>query len=160
MANVAPHPELLALLQQVKDPEIPTLSLVELGVIEQAELRPDGSVYVELIPTFAGCPAIAFMALEVEQVLKNAGYTQPMVVINKHKGWDSNKITEAGRQHLLDFGLAPPPRHQGDYAVEAVVCPHCGSSRTVLKNPFGPTLCRAIHYCQDCRETFEQFKPL
>lgn len=154
-------PHILSLLQGVKDPEIPTVSVVDLGIIEQAEQRPDGTVYVEMLPTFAGCPALSFMSLQIEEALKAAGITRMEVVVNKLKAWDSNRLTDAGRQGLLDFGLSPPPRYTNDdYSLEAALCPRCGSTHTQLQSPFGPTLCRAIHRCLDCGETFEQFKPV
>ncbi|MBX3103168.1 MAG: phenylacetate-CoA oxygenase subunit PaaJ [Bacteroidetes bacterium] len=151
------------LLRVVKDPEIPTVSLVDMGVVHRIDLPANGGVHVELIPTFSGCPAMSVMALEVEQVLRKAGFAPVTVAMNKQVAWHSNMISEEGRKGLLEHGLSPPPHYDPntqDYALEAATCPHCGSTRTVLKNPFGPTLCRAIHQCLDCQETFEQFKPV
>jgi ring-1,2-phenylacetyl-CoA epoxidase subunit PaaD len=151
------------LLQVVKDPEIPTVSLVDLGVVHQVAFPDSGGVYVELIPTFSGCPAMSLMALEVERVLTDAGLHPVSVVMNKQVPWHSNLITEQGRVGLRQHGLSPPPRYDADtqaYTLDHAECPKCGSTRTELRNPFGPTLCRAIHQCLDCRETFEQFKPM
>jgi ring-1,2-phenylacetyl-CoA epoxidase subunit PaaD len=153
---------ILALLDQVKDPEIPVLSLVDLGVITHVEIT-DELVFVEMTPTFVGCPAMDIMKQEVIDVLQKNGWTSK-VEINFRQPWSSDKISEKGKIALKKFGLAPPP---GDAAIiadidflEHVPCPRCNSLNTELKNPFGPTLCRSIHYCRSCRETFEQFKPV
>lgn len=148
-------------LQGVKDPEIPTISLVDLGVVDQVTIQPDGNVAVTLIPTFAGCPAIELMRLEAEAALREAGVQEPTVVIDRNRAWSSDRITPQGRVALKKHGLSPPP--SADLPLEewpAAECPNCGSVQTELKNPFGPTLCRAIHHCSSCGETFEQFKPL
>lgn len=153
----------LEVLQAVKDPEIPVVSLVELGVVDEISIGDGGQVQVQLIPTFAGCPAIQFMQMEAEAVLHQAGYTDAVVSINRTKPWTSNRITARGRQLIKDFGLSPPPEYKGDLTqelLEQAECPRCGSRDTTLQNPFGPTLCRAIHHCHACHETFEQFKPL
>jgi ring-1,2-phenylacetyl-CoA epoxidase subunit PaaD len=156
--------DLLALLHQVKDPEIPAVSLVDLGVITEARINPDGSVFVEMVPTFAGCPALQLMRLELEEVLRQAQVPAFTVQVNHNKPWSSNRVTETGRRQLLEFGLSPPPKHyNGDLEPELLqgaLCPKCGSTNTELKNPFGPTQCRAIHHCHNCLETFEQFKPV
>jgi ring-1,2-phenylacetyl-CoA epoxidase subunit PaaD len=103
------------------------------------------------------------MQLNARECLIAHGVQEPIVEINHQKLWSSNNITERGRKHLLDFGLSPPPKYIQEVTeevLEAALCPKCGSQNTQLKNPFGPTLCRAIHYCNNCFETFEQFKPL
>jgi ring-1,2-phenylacetyl-CoA epoxidase subunit PaaD len=149
-------------LEEVKDPEIPVLSLVDLGVITLVEVKED-TVMVEMTPTFVGCPAMDFMKAEVETVLKQHGIKQPRVEINFRKPWSSDRITEKGKQMLKQFGLAPPPSSKifTDLEIlETSACPRCDGTNTELKSPFGPTLCRAIYYCHDCLEAFEQFKPV
>lgn len=151
------------ILHQVKDPEIPTVSVVDLGVISEIKIESNGHVDVEMIPTFSGCAAIHIMKFTIEQVLKENGINDITVNVNRTKAWSSDKLTPQGRQHLLDFGLSPPPTNAGDDPLadlEKAICPKCGSTNTVLLSPFGPTLCRAIHHCHDCAETFEQFKPV
>lgn len=151
-------------LQTVKDPEIPTISVVELGIIRKVEIRANSEVFVEMVPTFSACPAAQFMRMEVEQVLRQHGLTNLVVELNQNAKWSSDDLTEKGREQLLAFGLAPPPRFvtqdPDTLLAEPAICPKCRSTNTELKNPFGPTLCRAIHHCNDCHETFEQFKPL
>ncbi len=154
--------QILAWLEEVKDPEIPVLSLVDLGVITSVET--DGKrVKVEMTPTFVGCPAMEVMRQDVIDVLKKYGITDIEVDVNFKKSWSSDNISEKGKKALKSFGLAPP-QHNAlindiDF-LEHVACPRCEGTNTVLKNPFGPTLCRSIHYCNDCRDAFEQFKPV
>jgi ring-1,2-phenylacetyl-CoA epoxidase subunit PaaD len=155
--------QLLDYLQEVKDPEIPTISVVDLGVIGDITVHDNQKVNIEMIPTFSGCPAIRFMQLEIENCLKRRGITEVEVTIAYQKAWSSERISERGKKQLLDFGLSPPPKIKGEVCetdLEKATCPKCLSQNTELKNPFGPTLCRAIHFCQNCHETFEQFKPL
>ncbi|MDN5201127.1 1,2-phenylacetyl-CoA epoxidase subunit PaaD [Fulvivirgaceae bacterium BMA10] len=150
-------------LEEVKDPEIPVLSLVDLGVITKVEIDKDEKVIISMTPTFIGCPALDYMKKDVEDVLAKNGISNYEVNVSLETSWNSNMISEKGRKALKQFGLAPPPKHNliVDLDVlENVICPNCGSQNTVMKSPFGPTLCRAIHHCENCKETFEQFKPI
>jgi ring-1,2-phenylacetyl-CoA epoxidase subunit PaaD len=149
-------------LEEVKDPEIPVLSLIDLGVITRIEIAGE-SVCVEMTPTFVGCPAIEMMKEEVLNTLKSKGVQSPKVVVNFRESWNSDKISEKGKLALKKFGLAPPPSNKlfTDLEIlEHATCPRCNGTDTELKNPFGPTLCRSIYYCNHCREAFEQFKPV
>ena len=149
-------------LEEVKDPEIPVLSLVDLGVITHVVV--DGEkIDIEMTPTFVGCPALDVMKEDIIGVLRVHGAKDVNVKISYRDPWTSDKISEKGRAALKKFGLAPPPSSLiiGDIEVlEHAVCPQCNGTNTEIKNLFGPTLCRSIHYCYDCREAFEQFKPL
>lgn len=158
----AEHAAVLDVLQGVKDPEIPVVSLVELGVIDAIGKTAEGTLQVGIIPTFAGCPAIELMRQQVEVELKANGYPGAKAVVQKTTPWSSDRISERGRQLLKEFGLSPPPAvaGDGDPDLEHAECPHCESRNTQLLNPFGPTLCRAMHHCHNCHQTFEQFKPL
>lgn len=149
-------------LEEVKDPEIPVLSLVDLGVITNVQIQESG-VTIEMTPTFVGCPAMDYMKQEVLDVLSKYGVENASVNISFRKPWSSDLISEKGRQALKQFGLAPPPTGEVIVDIEVLEhapCPRCNSTDTELKNPFGPTLCRSIHYCNQCKEAFEQFKPL
>jgi ring-1,2-phenylacetyl-CoA epoxidase subunit PaaD len=150
------------LLEEVKDPEIPVLSLVDLGVITGVHVH-ESTVEVEMTPTFVGCPALEIMKQEVADVLKKHGAEHVNVNVSFREPWSSDKISEKGRMALERFGLAPPPSGPiiNDIDVlEYATCPRCHRRNTEVRNLFGPTLCRSIHYCLDCREAFEQFKPL
>jgi ring-1,2-phenylacetyl-CoA epoxidase subunit PaaD len=149
-------------LEEVKDPEIPVLSLVDLGVITAVELQPD-KVKIIMTPTFVGCPALDMMKEDVTAVLKKNGIENVEIEISYKRPWTSDFISEKGKSALKKFGLAPPPKAEifTDLEVfEQVPCPRCDGTDTVLKNAFGPTLCRSIHFCNTCHEAFEQFKPL
>lgn len=149
-------------LEAVKDPEIPVLSLVDLGVITNINIA-SNQVDVEMTPTFVGCPAIDLMKAEVIDVIKKQGIENVSVNISFKKPWTSDLISEKGKVALKNFGLAPPPSaaliHDIDI-LEHVACPRCNGTNTELRSPFGSTLCRSIHYCFTCKESFEQFKPL
>lgn len=117
-----------------------------------------------MTPTFVGCPALDMMKQDVKDVLAKNGMNNVSISVSFREPWTSDKISEKGRKALKQFGLAPPPVGKNLFSdidiLEHAACPRCGGSNTTLKNPFGPTLCRSIHYCEDCREAFEQFKPL
>ncbi|HYI21069.1 MAG TPA: 1,2-phenylacetyl-CoA epoxidase subunit PaaD [Candidatus Limnocylindrales bacterium] len=153
-----------AALHDVHDPEIPTISVVDLGVVRSVETDA-GSVRVELLPTFVGCPAIEVMRASVADRLREFA-DEVTVEVTFVEPWTSERITEAGRMALRAAGFAPPVRRQDGAALELSVlpslpiadCPYCGSRNTSLENAFGPTQCRAIYHCADCRQPFEQFK--
>jgi len=121
-------------------------------------------VTVTMTPTFAGCPALDVMRRDVETAVRALGAERVVVVTVLSPPWTTEWISPAGQEKLRRFGLAPPPRHAGNAAAVAFFdlaqCPRCGGTHTHLRNAFGPTLCRMIWYCDDCRDAFEQFKPL
>jgi ring-1,2-phenylacetyl-CoA epoxidase subunit PaaD len=151
-------------LASVSDPEIPPLSVVELGII--ADVFMDGPmVVVQMMPTFAGCPALDVMRRNIAEAVGLAGFDDVRVDVVFDPPWTSDRISEAGRAKLKAVGLAPPAKDCGGGRVtleslEQAACPFCNSRDTVLESMFGPTLCRAIHYCNACRQSFEQFKPV
>lgn len=154
--------QIYAWLEEVKDPEIPVLSLVDLGVITAIAVD-HGDVSIEMTPTFVGCPALDMMQSDIREVLRGKGVKKIDIKVSYKKPWTSDLISQKGKQALKKFGLSPPPPRQLFAALEVLehaICPRCGNSNTELKNTFGPTLCRSIHYCSDCKEAFEQFKPL
>ncbi len=154
--------KILEWLEEVKDPEIPVLSLIDLGVITNVEIL-DSKVVVNMTPTFSGCPAMDYMKNDVINVLKEKGVEDVEAKVSFETQWNSNMISEKGKKALKEFGLAPPPKHNLIVDIdilENVPCPYCDSTNTDLKTPFGPTLCRSMHYCNNCKQAFEQFKPL
>jgi ring-1,2-phenylacetyl-CoA epoxidase subunit PaaD len=164
----------LAALDEVADPEIPTVSIVELGMVERIEVRPDELV-VELLPTFVGCPAVEVIRSAVAARLETFG-RPARVEMTFSTPWTSDRISPQGREKLRRSGFAPPPHvvsggpvavgralpmvDPGFGASAPVECPYCGSERTTLENVFGPTQCRSIRHCADCRQPFEAFKPI
>jgi ring-1,2-phenylacetyl-CoA epoxidase subunit PaaD len=150
-------------LEEVKDPEIPVISVVDLGVIRDVLVDSEGGVVVQLTPTFAGCPAIHVMKEDIERVVVAHGASSCRVDVMYNEPWSTNLITPRGKQLLKDFGLSPPPAFDGMLTLEVLqnaVCPKCSSNNTYLISPFGPTACRAVHHCRNCKETFQQMKPL
>jgi ring-1,2-phenylacetyl-CoA epoxidase subunit PaaD len=154
----------IAALEDVPDPEIPTVSIVELGMIGSVEVDAAG-IRVELLPTFVGCPALEVIRDSVASRLADFG--RPVRVdVTFSTPWSTDRISPAGREKLRGSGFAPPPHVRPGRALpiladaEAVACPYCGSSRTTLENAFGPTQCRSIRHCPDCRQPFEAFKAI
>lgn len=152
-------------LAGVPDPEIPAVSVVDMGMIERVEMN-DGRASVVVLPTFTGCPAIPVIARDVaDAVGRVEGIEDVDVSFSFDPPWTTDRITAEGRRKLNDFGLAPPTGTAPVLITEiglptVATCPFCGSKDTVAENPFGPTPCRALYYCRACRNPFEQFKPV
>jgi ring-1,2-phenylacetyl-CoA epoxidase subunit PaaD len=153
-----------AAFDEIPDPEIPVISLVDLGVIR--DVKVDGShVRVEFTPTFLGCPALEVMRRAMEERVEALG-GEPEIAVIQDDSWSTDRITPAGREKLREAGLAPPtPRSAGPPTLvqlqsKAFRCPYCGSTETRLENIFGPTPCRSIRWCETCRQPFEQFKTI
>jgi ring-1,2-phenylacetyl-CoA epoxidase subunit PaaD len=151
-------------LEQIPDPEIPVVSLVELGVIRSVDVA-NGHVRIEFTPTFLGCPALEFMKRAMEEKVAELG-AEPEVEVISDDSWSTDRITPAGREKLHAAGFAPPPPREASapklLQLQANVfrCPYCGSTETRLENIFGPTPCRSLRYCESCRQPFEQFKTI
>jgi ring-1,2-phenylacetyl-CoA epoxidase subunit PaaD len=160
-----------AALAEIADPEIPAISLVDLGVIRGFAFTsmPDGGdrLTVELMPTFVGCPAIDVMRQQIGERLTELSIADDIAVkLTFAEPWTSDRITPAGREALRLSGFAPPVTIGSSFSGDSLTvlpiatCPYCASRNTTLENPFGPTLCRAIYHCADCRQPFEAFKPV
>jgi ring-1,2-phenylacetyl-CoA epoxidase subunit PaaD len=159
-----------AALAEETDPEIPTIGLVDLGVIGGVVFAPRLSggerLVVDLLPTFVGCPAIEVMRERITARLRALDLADEVVVeVSYREPWTSERITPAGREALRLAGYAPPSPIGRSFdsadllaILPIATCPYCGSRNTSLENPFGPALCRAIYHCGDCRQPFEQFK--
>ncbi|GCE20528.1 1,2-phenylacetyl-CoA epoxidase subunit PaaD [Dictyobacter kobayashii] len=152
-------------LQHVPDPELPAISVVDMGIIRQIEIdAAHSSIRIVITPTFAGCPALSQIREQIKQCLL-AFVSDVEVVVSMQQPWTSDMLSEGARQKLKGVGIAPPP-HVGRGPLlpmltqQALTCPYCGSQQTALENPFGPTPCRAIAYCTHCHQPFEQFKPI
>ncbi len=155
--------ELWQALNKVVDPEIPVVTLVEMGIIREAHLEGPDQAVVTITPTFSGCPALYQMKQDIVTRLRALGLEEVNVRVVLSPAWTTDWISPNAREKLRAFGIAPPHQHDGliDLAVlDQTSCPNCGSSDTELRNSFGPTPCRAIAYCLNCHQPFEQFKPL
>ena len=149
-------------LAEIPDPEIPVISLVDLGVVKSVEVEAE-RVRIAFTPTFMGCPALDAMRSQMEAAVTALG-GEPRVDVLLDDSWSTDDITPAGREKLREAGFAPPsPRAAGAptlLQLQRAVhrCPYCGSTETRLENIFGPTPCRSLRYCTSCKQPFEQFK--
>jgi ring-1,2-phenylacetyl-CoA epoxidase subunit PaaD len=151
-------------LAEIPDPEIPVISLVDLGIVRDVEVE-DGRVRIEFTPTFLGCPALEVMRDQMAATVRELG-AEPEIEVIADDSWSTDKITPEGREKLREAGFAPPaPRQAGAPQLVQLQrgtfrCPYCGSQDTELENIFGPTPCRSLRYCRSCRQPFEQFKTI
>jgi ring-1,2-phenylacetyl-CoA epoxidase subunit PaaD len=146
----------------VLDPEIPVLTLADLGVVRGVRRAGDALV-IEITPTYLGCPAVLAIELAVEAALRDAGFAGARVERVLAPAWSTDDITEAGREKLRAYGIAPPARRGRGallFADESVACPKCGSTETKRIAEFGSTVCKALWQCAACREPFDYFKCL
>lgn len=144
----------------VVDPEIPVLTIADLGVLREVTVGADG-VEVAITPTYSGCPAMNMIALEIELALARAGIADAKVRTVLSPAWTTDWMTEEGRRKLKDYGIAPPEKGAGRRALfgaQTVACPQCGSTDTELLSEFGSTSCKALWRCRACREPFDYFK--
>nr|MBO2507338.1 phenylacetate-CoA oxygenase subunit PaaJ [Bacillota bacterium] len=149
----------MAALDEVMDPEIRGLSLVDLGMVERVEVD-GGQVRVQLIPTYVGCPALGLMKADVERRLAAVPGVESVTVEFLRKPlWTTDRITPRGRERLKAVGIAPPAG-SGPTEHWTPECPYCGSTQVHRENVFGPTSCRSIFYCDACRNPFEAIKPV
>ncbi|MER6026496.1 1,2-phenylacetyl-CoA epoxidase subunit PaaD [Streptomyces sp. NPDC001851] len=166
--------ELLELAGSVPDPELPVLTLQELGVVRAVRLHGSDTAEVDLTPTYTGCPAIEAMSVDIERVLRAHGMREVTVRTVLTPAWTTDDISPEGRRKLQEFGIAPPrarsasgpvpltlgPIHTHATETEPVRCPHCGSADTELLSRFSSTACKALRRCLACREPFDHFKEL
>jgi ring-1,2-phenylacetyl-CoA epoxidase subunit PaaD len=151
-------------LAEIPDPEIPVISLVDLGVVRDVVVD-DGRVCVDFTPTFLGCPALEVMRDAMAERIRGLG-AEPDINVRLDDSWSTDRITAEGREKLRASGFAPPsPRTAGGPTLVQLQsnvhrCPYCGSTETRLENIFGPTPCRSLRYCTSCRQPFEQFKTI
>ena len=155
--------EIWKVLAEIPDPEIPVISLVDLGVVKGVAVD-SGTVHVDFAPTFMGCPALEAMQRAMEEKIAALGAV-PEVRVLLDDSWSTDDITAEGREKLRVAGFAPPtPRPAGPMTLlqlqRGFRCPYCNSTETKLENLFGPTPCRSIRYCESCRQPFEQFKTI
>ncbi|MGH2784911.1 MAG: 1,2-phenylacetyl-CoA epoxidase subunit PaaD [Actinomycetota bacterium] len=144
-------------LTEVMDPEIPVCSITDLGLVERIDVT-DGAVDVTLLPTFVGCPALDAIREDTERAVRAvAGDRDVRVTYTYDPPWTTDRVTEAGREALRSFGIAPA--RPLPVLQIAIPCPHCGSLATTIESEFGPTPCRTVRYCTACRNPFEGFKP-
>jgi len=157
--------DLLEILREVKDPELPALDIVELGIVRGVETIND-RVVVEITPTYSGCPALKMIEDEIVIALNGRGYPNVTVTTSYSPAWSTDWLSEAAKEKLREAGIAPPhavgiePLVSLSRAKHTVECPYCGSANTEEKSEFGSTACKAIFFCNGCHQPFDWFKPL
>jgi ring-1,2-phenylacetyl-CoA epoxidase subunit PaaD len=163
MANTITAEEIWEILEDVKDPEVPVLTVVDLGVVRNVELINDGNCIVTITPTYSGCPAMQVIEDEIKERLEREGLqTEVKTVLSP--AWTTDWLSEKGRQKLKEYGIAPP-EDEVDKSVlfgeqTKVTCPNCNSKNTKMVSQFGSTACKAHYTCKDCLEPFDYFKCL
>jgi ring-1,2-phenylacetyl-CoA epoxidase subunit PaaD len=145
---------------RVVDPEIPVLTIADLGVLREVNVI-DGGIEVAITPTYSGCPAMNMIALEIELALEREGFGKPRIRMVLSPAWTTDWMSEDGRRKLREYGIAPPQAassRRALFGVQRIACPHCGSENTELISEFGSTSCKALWRCKTCREPFDYFK--
>ena len=159
---------MLAILDEVMDPEVPVLSVRELGIVRDVEIESDGAITVVVTPTYSGCPAIQAIEQDILSALDLAGFPNARVRTSYAPAWTTDWISREARAKLKAYGIAPPPTARAESsglvqllrARPATQCPYCDSYETELRSEFGSTACKAIWWCRGCCQPFEEFKAL
>jgi ring-1,2-phenylacetyl-CoA epoxidase subunit PaaD len=158
--------KVLAVLDTVMDPEVPVLSVRELGIVRDVRTSDDGAVVVTVTPTYSGCPAIRVIEQDIRTALERAGYARVEIRTTYAPAWTTDWIEPAARAKLKAYGIAPPGRAESGGLVQllrarpAVQCPYCDSYDTELRSEFGSTACKSVCWCRSCRQPFELFKSI
>ena len=150
------------LLEHVKDPEVPVLSVIDLGIVRSVKVEGD-KIEITITPTYSGCPAMDVISMDIRLKLIEKGYRNISIKQQLSPAWTTDWMSEAGKQKPKTFGIAPPnPKQQfcneEMFRQEAVQCPRCNSYHTELISQFGSTACKAMYRCLDCKEAFDYFK--
>jgi ring-1,2-phenylacetyl-CoA epoxidase subunit PaaD len=148
------------ILEKVSDPEIPVLSVIDVGILRDVKIEND-TIEVIITPTYSGCPAMDFIAVNISKALKENGLEKIKITHRLSPAWTTDWMTEEGKEKLKSYGIAPPASRTFDknYLENLPVqCPHCHSLNTKLISQFGATACKALYQCNDCREPFDYFK--
>jgi ring-1,2-phenylacetyl-CoA epoxidase subunit PaaD len=151
------------ILKEVSDPEIPVLTVVDLGIIRGVEIHADGTLEVIITPTYSGCPAMNTIEINIMATLQEKGFEKVKVTTVLSPAWTTQWITEEGRRRLKEYGIAPPVEDSVDKNAlfaedKKVPCPQCESTNTHMVSQFGSTACKSLYQCDDCKEPFDYFK--
>lgn len=165
-AHRATRDDLLAVLDEVMDPEVPALNVRELGIVRGVQVDVDGAITVTVTPTYSGCPAIAVIEQDILAALARAGYPHARVRTTYAPAWTTDWIAPEAKAKLKAYGIAPPGRAEGGELVQLLrrrpnaQCPYCDSHETELRSEFGSTACKSVCWCRACRQPFEEFKAI
>lgn len=163
MTTIINKQHILNLLDTISDPEIPVLSINDLGIIRALNINEDNQIEVVITPTYSGCPAMNVIEINIRSILQDAGYQHVDVKTILQPAWTTDWLTERGRRKLLEYGIAPPVGKSMDknelFGDEKIVpCPQCSSENTKMISQFGSTACKSLYKCNDCLEPFDYFK--
>jgi len=161
---MATKEQILDYLQEVFDPEVPVLSVVDLGIVRKIEVDTEGT-HITITPTYTGCPAMNVIEDDIRAKLKEKGISSFNITTVLSPAWTTDWISEEGKKKLKDYGIAPPEKSSPDKSIlgnhaKALKCPRCGSANTEMKSFFGSTACKSLYVCNDCKEPFDYFKCL
>lgn len=152
------------LVSQVQDPEVPVLTIADLGILRSVT-QEDGFFYISITPTFTGCPAMRVIENEIASLLLSAGISNFKISTVISPAWSTDWMSVEGKRKLKEYGIAPPSQSTEEHlralisgTKHAVTCPFCNSTNTRITSPFGSTACKALHYCDGCHQPFEEFK--
>ena len=167
MTRAGAEEALFEVLRGIPDPEVPALDIVELGIVRKVELGADGAVAVEVTPTYSGCPAMHVIEQEIVAALRANGHDRVELRTVYSPAWTTDWLSDSAKAKLKAYGIAPPHHTVAEQplvpltsSVSRAPCPYCGSSNTERKSEFGSTACKAIHFCNGCRQPFEEFKAI
>lgn len=146
------------IISSVADPEIPVLTIADLGIIRNVIENNDGSIEVLITPTYSGCPAMDMIAVNIKMALLEHGYKNVQITKALSPAWTTDWMSEEGKRKLKEYGIAPPQLLSTPLISRVIQCPQCHSSNTKLLSEFGSTACKALYQCQDCKEPFDYFK--
>lgn len=156
--------EIWKLLGTIPDPDIPVISITDLGLIKQVEVKEEGNIIVTITPSYSGCPAIGVFKDEIQQVLMKSGAKHVEIKVSYSPAWTTDWLSENTREKLKQYGIAPPEKSCDTVtrlfsdSMKKIACPHCMQNNTQLLSQFGSTPCKSIWYCNTCSQPFEYFK--
>lgn len=156
--------EIISILESVTDPEVPVLTILDLGVVRTVEEQEDG-VVVTLTPTYSGCPAMKVIEEDIEEAFSKSKYRLKEIITVLSPAWTTDWLSENGKLKLKEYGIAPPVKDSPDKSFlfaepKVIPCPKCNSKETKLVSQFGSTACKALYTCESCKEPFDYFKCL
>lgn len=146
------------ILSGINDPEIPVLSIIDLGIVKHIELLPNNEILINITPTYTACPAMDAIAMNIKLKLLQVGFSKVQVNLILNPSWSTEDITEIGKQKLKQYGIAPPKSKHNIIVENGVECPLCNSTNTIVISEFGSTACKALYKCNNCLEPFDYFK--
>lgn len=160
--STATQQQIWSLLERVSDPEIPVLTILDMGIVRDVR-QENGTWHIDITPTYSGCPAMDMIAVEIKAILQEAGFDKAQVHLVLTPAWTTDWLSKEGRRKLKAYGIAPPEGKTVDKSVlfgepKKIECPHCGSRNTELLSQFGSTACKSLYQCQTCKEPFDYFK--